>query len=417
MSDADGDDHLLRSLTRLIVPAFLPVGIYEIGVGAATPAIILLALELNASGTMAAATLALLGIGQIVGDLPASALAGRIGDRRAMQVAAVGSIVACAAAAIAPNLVVLAVATTVLGGCNAVFYLARQTFVTDVAHPSIIGTAMSTMGGAHRAGLFAGPLLAAVSISAAGLRSAFLIGVVTGCVVVLILLPRHAFDVGIQTRRDEVSPESWGSVIRRYRRVLATLGVTVCAIGAVRAAKTTVLPLWAYSHGLSAEATNLVVAVSAALELLVFYPAGRAMDRWGRAWMAVPAMLILGVVMMALPVSSGMVAMTVVAALLGVGNGLGSGIVMTLAADVSTSGGRTKFIGLWRLLGDTGSASGPAAVSVLTAAASLTAATVALGGLGVVTAVCLGVLLPMFNPYAVSARRNRRGACCGPPTT
>ena len=39
-----------------------------------------------------------------------------------------------------------------------VFYLARQTFVTAVAHPSIMGTSMSTMGGAHRVGLVIGPL-------------------------------------------------------------------------------------------------------------------------------------------------------------------------------------------------------------------------------------------------------------------
>jgi MFS family permease len=404
-----GEDHtrLLRSPARLFLPVFLPVGIYEVGVGAATPAIALLALQLGASGTVAAAILALIGIGQIVGDLPASTLAGRVGDRRAMLIASVASIVAAVGGALAPNLVVLALATMLFGGCNAVFYLARQTFVTDVAHPSITATAMSAMGGAHRVGLFVGPVIAAAAVAFGGLRAAFLVGVLSGCIVVAILLPTTGLERNLAARRVDTAEVSWRQVIRRYRAVLCTVGVIVAAIGAVRASKITVLPLWAHAIGLSPEITNLVVAVSAGLELVVFYPAGRVMDRWGRSWVAVPAMVILGAAMVALPSTSGLVTIMVVAALMGLGNGLGSGIVMTFAADVSGTYGRTKFIGLWRLLGDSGSAAGPAAVAVVTAAASLTAAIVALGGLGVITAVVLAAVLPIFNPYAMTSPKRR----------
>ncbi len=58
-----------------------------------------------------------------------------------------------------------------------------------------------------------------------------------------------------------------------------------------------------------------------------------------------------------------------------IGNGLGSGIVLTLGADLSPAGERSRFLGVWRLVGDSGALVGPlltAAVASLGAALTLT---------------------------------------------
>ena len=54
------------------------------------------------------------------------------------------------------------------------------------------------------------------------------------------------------------------------------------------------------------------------------------------------------------PMTLGMAALVV-----GVGNGLGSGINMTMGADFSPPNQRGEFLGVWRLMGDTGSFGGP----------------------------------------------------------
>ena len=402
--DHEDSTDLLRSPMQLIVPVFLPVGIFEIGNGAAAPAVAVTALSMGATSSTAAAILALLGIGQIAADLPASTLASRIGDRRAMLVAAIASIAAAAAAFLARDLVVLACATTLFGACNAVFYLARQSFVTDTAHPSIVGTAMSTMGGAQRAGLFIGPLCGAAAISVGGLRSAFLVAVLSSVAVSVLLIASGSKSDAEYAATGPSAPVSWSFVLRRDRRVLSTLGVALAAVSALRTSKVIVIPLWAHSIGLSPAMTNIVVAVSAGLELVVFYPAGRVMDRWGRSWVVIPSMGILAASTVALPFTSGAASIMVVAALMGFGNGIGSGIQMTLAADVSTEPGRTKFLGLWRLVGDSGGAAGPAAASVIAGAASLAVAIMSLGGLGLLTTACLAFLLRRYAP------RRRAGA-------
>jgi hypothetical protein len=65
-----------------------------------------------------------------------------------------------------------------------------------------------------------------------------------------------------------------------------------------------------------------------------------------------------------------------------VGNGLGSGIVMTLGADTAPVVGRAQYLGGWRLCGDIGGSGGPLLVSAVAAVAPLAAACVVIGALG-----------------------------------
>ena len=71
--------------------------------------------------------------------------------------------------------------------------------------------------------------------------------------------------------------------------------------------------------------------------MLLFYPGGAIMDRFGRVYVAVPAMIVLGLGFVLLPLTDGPVSVGVVAAIMGLGNGISAGIVMTLGADASPS--------------------------------------------------------------------------------
>ncbi|HEU5322663.1 MAG TPA: MFS transporter, partial [Methylomirabilota bacterium] len=75
-------------LSRIAVPAFGPTVLASLGHGAVLPVLALSARELGASVGVAALTVALLGVGQLAGALPSGVLAARIGERRALLVAA-----------------------------------------------------------------------------------------------------------------------------------------------------------------------------------------------------------------------------------------------------------------------------------------------------------------------------------------
>ena len=71
---------------------------------------------------------------------------------------------------------------------------------------------------------------------------------------------------------------------------------------------------------------------------------------------------------------------------MGFGNGIGSGIMLTLGADTAPSLGRVKFLGLWRVLSDSGAAAGPVLVSVLATLWTLAAGIVGVGFVGLLAA-------------------------------
>jgi hypothetical protein len=87
-----------------------------------------------------------------------------------------------------------------------------------------------------------------------------------------------------------------------------------------------------------------------------------------------------------MPLTQGALTLALVAVLLGVGNGLSSGVVMTLGADVAPPAIRVSFLGVWRVTSDLGTAGGPLAVAAATAAITLGGAAVAVGVLGLLAA-------------------------------
>ena len=81
-----------------------------------------------------------------------------------------------------------------------------------------------------------------------------------------------------------------------------------------------------------------------------------------------------------------------VAVAAGIANGLSTGIVMTLGTDLAPAAERGEFLGLWRLMTDFGTASGPIVVSAVVAVAPLSSAALVVSGLS-----ALGVLVVVFG--------------------
>jgi MFS family permease len=401
------------TLRSLIPAVFLPALVYEIGNGAIAPVVALTALDLGATTATAGLILTLIGVGQIVGNVPSSALVSRLGDRRAMMVAALISAAALVVCFAAPDLVSFGAAVTVIGACNATFYLARQHYIGDVVGPDLRATALSTLGGSHRIGLFLGPFAGAASIHLFSTRAPYLVGVAAAVIAVVILLVVP--DVEGPRDRSVARPAgvSLRSVLASHHGLFLTLGFAVLAVGATRSARMTVIPLWAAHLGLNESTTSLIFGAAAAVDMALFHPAGRLMDQMGRLSVAIPSMIILGGATALLPVAGGAVSLAVAAMAMSFGNGLGSGIMMTLGADVAPPDAKVRFLSVWRTMSDTGAASGPLLVSLLAGVWTLAAGIVAIGSVGLLAALGLGRWVPRHSPYAnrrmVRAARERVG--------
>ena len=188
----------------------------------------------------------------------------------------------------------------------------------------------------------------------------------------------------------------------RHRGVLSRLGLAAASLSALRSARQVVLPLWGVSIGLDAPTIAVVVGVSGAIDFALFYASGQVMDRFGRLWAALPAMVLMASGFFALSITHdlGNAAMwfAMFGAVLGVGNGLSSGILLTLGADVAPPSDPAPFLGSWRTLTDAGGATAPLLVSAITAAVSLPVAVAAVGVIGILGAFGFMRWVPRFVP-------------------
>lgn len=396
------------ALRPVVFGAMVPALLFGIAIGIALPIIPASATRLGADLTSAAFVAALLPIGKILADLPAGALAARIGDDNAMLLAALLGTAAFASAAVASTLLVLQLSILAVGMATAVFHLARHAYLSEATPATHRARVLSTLGGMHRLGYFIGPFLGAVVVASASLAPAYWWA--TGCAALSLLVLLAARE---PRRRRTVSarpaPVPMWTLVREHRRLFATLGVATLLVGAVRGARQTVLPVWGEYLGLDPEVVSLIFGVSGALDILLFYPAGKVMDRFGRLWIAIPSMLIMGVALALVPMTTGALSLSLVAGLLGLGNGLGSGIIMTVGADVAPAVGRSSFLGMWRFFQDLGDALGPLAITAGAAAGSVAAGVWVAGSMGALSSAALARWVPRYSEHA-NARSRRRAA-------
>ena len=132
--------------------------------------------------------------------------------------------------------------------------------------------------------------------------------------------------------------------------------------------------------------------------MAVFYPAGKVMDQRGRIWVALPSTLLMGLSLMIMPFTSGLTTFLIASMFVGLGNGIGSGIIMTLGADASPRSGRAGFLGIWRMLSDIGASGGPVLLSAIAALTSLAAGVMVIGSLGLVAALVFWRWIPPSVP-------------------
>lgn len=379
---------------RALVPSlYAPAFLYSIGQGALVPVIALIARREGASIPLAGAIVGLRGIGICLGDVPAGKLVSRLGQRRSAVAASTVLAVSGTVAALTASPWVLGPAVLVMGLGWSVWLVARLSLATDLAPEGRRGQVIATLGGASRVGNFLGPLIGAVLITAFGIDAAFWlhgIMVIIGCATMLTFSPptTGAVPAGRDHGRVRVSVAAAG--IRR----VAGPGLGAVAICALRSSRQALLPLWAAHIGVDAAGVSLVFGVSSALDMLLFAPAGYASDRWGRKVVALSCLAVLAVGHLLIPFTSDLGGLMAVGLLLGFGNGLGSGIVMTMGADLAPVAGRAAFLGFWRFVADVGTAGGPFLVSAVVAVTALGPAALAIGTLGLVVAAGLQARMP-----------------------
>ncbi len=379
---------------------------FSTGQGAVVPVIPIVASQVGGSVAAGAFAGAMLMVGQLSGALPAGWLVGRAGERVTMLVAAALSSVGAVCAGLAGDLAVMCVGVFFLGLAGAIFTMARHSWMTVAIPVTSRGRALSFVAGMNRFGTFVGPLLGALVIAATQQTSAtFALVVVAAAGVWLVLTVWGGADPApsgsASAEAEAITSGGVWRTMRQQRGVLVRVGFGASALGAARASRQVIIPLWGLRLGIDDVQIALIVGAGAALDFALFYLGGHLMDRLGRLAVALPALGGFAAAHVLLALSSvlpGEVAwFLALVGVMAIANGISSGVVATLGSDLADPRRPSDFLSSWRLVTDVGPAGAPLIISVTTAVASLAAASLSMGLLALVGAWALA----RFTPAAV----------------
>lgn len=384
-------------ISPLVVAVYLPTALLAFGQGLLLATLPLFAGDFGVSYELISLVVGAAAIGTLVMDLPAGALLHKLGLRPAMIIGCAMVAVCTIGLVVVQDFTALIVLRLLSGVGTALWALSRHAYITEAIPIAQRGQAISTFGGINRIGVFGGPLIGGVVAGAFGLRVSFAVAAALASValVMAILLIKpvpkvHDADALTVRRR-------WMLVrhtLRAAWRDFTAASVAQTFGQMIRAGRHLIIPLFAANElGLDVAQIGLIMSVSAIVDVSMFVPAGFLMDRFGRKVASVPSFAVMAIGVGLIPFATDFTTLMLAGVVIGLGNGLGSGAMMTLGADMAPAGATGEFLGIWRLIGDTGGAAGPLLVGVVAGSLGLAGSSYVLAGFGLAASLTIALLV------------------------
>lgn len=380
----------------LIASFYLPALLVAISEAVLIPVLPLYARAMEASYGLIGVVLAGEGLGLLLGDIPSGLLMRHLGQKRTMLLG-IGCMAASVFLLVWCGSIVAALLLRLVAGLGASLYgVARHAYIAETAATASRGRSISLLGGLFRAGRLIGPLLGGTVATAWGLRAAFVaFGLLQAGALLLIVRFVPAAQGRRLSRSVHAPPRPLWHAIKSQRRVLIAAGLGQIFAQTLRAGRPVIIPLYAADVlGLDVQIIGLLESIASAIDLAVFYPAGWIMDHWGRKWSVVPCFAIQAAGMALVPLAGSPAGLLLATTIISLGNGLGSGIMLTLGADLAPAEARGEFLGLWRFIGDGGSSGGPLIVGWVADLVALPTAAWAIAAAGAVSAAIFALFVP-----------------------
>lgn len=351
--------------------------------------------EVGLSYLALTSVLASIGVGSAIAGVPAGDAVARVGAR---QMLLIGSGAICATVmllASSEQFVVLFALQFVTGAGTMALRIAAQTWVALSVDVDLRGRLLSGMGGTRRLGMFIGPFIGGAMIEWFGFATVF---VVAGALAGVGVVPLLAADPVEPVARADRLPLR--EVFRRHWRLLLLATSGPILIMAARRGRNVVLPLIGDELGMSPTAVGLMVSVGTGADLVLFPVAGWLMDRFGRLTAIVPAFCLMGLGLALLALADTGVQVALAGGVIGIGNGLSAGSMMTIGADLAPEDSTSQFLAAFASLQDWGSILGPLMVGWVASSIGLSASA---GALAIVIFIGVALIVRTIGETAVRA--------------
>ncbi|MGB0385156.1 MAG: MFS transporter [Ardenticatenaceae bacterium] len=332
-------------------------------------------------------------IGQFMGAIPSSGVLSRLSMRAGMLLGC--AIIICSLLGMYQSQTSVGIFASwmCVGIGYSLYELARYQYIAFYIDNQFRGRAVSVIGGISRLGSVIGAALGGWVAYSYGFNTPFLW--MAGCAlmaggIIFVYVPnvrpsvlRSKIGMSSRTSSAPSYGGEFGQMLREQWRLLAVAGSAQMLMQLVRKSRSILIPLFASNVlGMNVASVGLVMSVGSSFDTAMFLPAGFVMDKLGRKAAIVPSLIMQATGFILLPFTVGFWSLVGVASLIGFANGLSSGAMTTLGADLSPTGQRIQFLAVWRMFSALGFILGPNAVGVVAQLFALAPASTTIGIIG-----------------------------------
>lgn len=395
-----------RSGRRILVWMCVLIAVNQLGFGSVVPVAPLYAASFGVPTSAIGLTIALYGLARFLCAVPSGRAADRIGRRRTLALGGAVTVVGNLLCAVAPSYVLFLAARFVAGAGAALILTAAQIVLADISTPSQRGRFMGIYSGVFAFAVGVGPYPGGVLAEHFGLTAPFVAYAVLAAVVAILAwlrLPEtRATALSRLLSRGELPPFA-----QQIRLMSTSTGfLLVSMIGFTAAVARTgavfnVIPVMVTDRlNLAPDQIGLGLSLVSLGGLLLAYPSGVLVDRFGRKAVIVPATLGSAAASVLFAVVPDYGWYIIACGVWGFALGIASDAPGAYAADTAPPGMNAAVMSTYRMLSDAGYVLGPLVLSLVAGVAGAPVALALSGALLFVSAI----LFARFAPETYRAR-------------
>jgi len=383
------------------------ISVNQFGFGSIVPVVALYAEDFGVSQTAIGLTIAVYGLARFLINLPAGRLADLLGRRATLAIGGLTTVIGTVLCAVAPSYAVFLAARFIAGAGAACVLTGGQIVLADIASPGNRGRVMAIYQGVFLFSVGAGAFPGGWLADRYGLASPFWANaVLAGFVTVLawVFVPEtRGLRGDAQASAGMAASIPFADQMRTIMRAPGFLLVCLVSFAAFFARTGglfNVIPLLAEDEiGLEPDQIGLGIGMISIVGLVLVYPSGALVDRYGRKAVIVPSTLLSGVAILGFGIAGNFAGFMLSSIAWSAVSGMSGASPAAYTADVAPHGMTAPTMGLYRALADSGYVVGPLVLGAISdlqsPMAALAVTSVLLIGSGMLFAIRAPESLPV----------------------
>jgi len=388
-----------RSGVRILTWMCVLIAVNQLGFGSIVPALALYARSFGVAQSAIGLAIAVYGLARFLVAVPSGRLADRLGRRTTLAVGGLVSAVGNLLCAVAPTYEAFVGARFVAGAGAALVLTTGLIVLADISTAANRGRMMSVYQGVFIFAVGIGPLPGGLLATHWGLAAPFLAYALTSLLasaVAWIAIPetRPAADPGAAAAT-EVGFATQIRLLAGHRGFLLVSLIAFVNAVARTGALFNIIPILARDRlALDPARIGFGLALASVVGLVLAYPAGVLVDRYGRKIIIVPATILSGISLLIFLFAPTYAWYLVACAAWSVAMGISGAAPAAYAADTAPGGMNAAALSTYRMLADLGYVVGPIVLGLVADLAGTNAALIATALLLTVVALAFARLAP-----------------------